>query len=179
MLDRDCHRGITVKRNMPRDHLIHRNARGVYVALLVHDSAPRLLRRSVVHRSHHVGADRVRRSRRPRDPEIRHLYFSVFGNDDILRLDIPVNDMLIVRRLNSGHHLDRDTDRLFRGKLSFLLYIIFQRNTLHKFHDHIVKPAILPHIIDIDHIRMHQSCRRLRFAQKLLDKYFIGTIIAL
>ena len=57
MLDRDCHRGITVKRNMPRDHLIHRDARGVYVALLVHNSAPRLLRRSVVHRSHHVGAD--------------------------------------------------------------------------------------------------------------------------
>ena len=89
-----------------------------------------------------------------------------------------MDNVMIVGGLKSGHHLDRDTDRLFCRKLPLLFNIIFQSNAFHKFHDHIEQSSVLSHIIDIYHIRVHQSRRSLGLTYKFLDKYLIIPVIA-
>ena len=63
-----------------------------------------------MHGAHHIGVDGIR-ARSPGDPEIGNLGGPVRGYDDILRLDIPVDDSIVVRRLQPGGHLQADACR--------------------------------------------------------------------
>ena len=89
-----------------------------------------------------------------------------------------MDDMPVMCRLDPGHHLDRDADSLLCRKLSFLLNIILQRDALDQFHDHIVKSPVLPHVVDIHHIGVHQPGSGLGFTDKLLDKHLVRTVVA-
>ena len=122
MLDGNRHGRIPVKRHTSRHHLIHHNTEGIDVALAVHKSVARLLRGRIVHRAHHIRTDRVA-ARRARDTEIRYFYFSLCGNNNILRLDVTVDDALAVRRLNASSHLNGNADCLLKRKLAFFLNI--------------------------------------------------------
>ena len=117
MLQSDGNRGIPVIGHTPRDHLIHHDAQRIDITLEANISVSGLLRRRIVHRSHDIGIDRVG-GRCPGNPEIGHLDLSLFGDHDILRFDIPVNDVLFVRRLDAASHLDRNGDHLVIGQLT-------------------------------------------------------------
>ena len=86
-------------------------------------------------------------------------------------------DMMVVGSLKPCHHLNRNADRFFCRKSPLSLYIVFERNTFHKLHDHIEQSSVLSHVIYIPHIRMHQPGRRLSFAYELLDKYLVVAVI--
>ena len=64
--------------------------------------------------SHYIGSDRIA-GRCLGNTEIRYFYFAVFGNNDILRFDIPVNNMIIMRSLNSHRYLNCNTNSFFYG----------------------------------------------------------------
>ena len=127
--------------------------------------------------SHHVCTDSIGGCRRPGDAEIRHLYFSVFRNNNILRLDITMDDMMLMCRFHTGHHLDRNADGLLRRYPTLLFYIIFQGNTVYQLHDHKIQSPVLTDIVYIDYIGMHQSRCRSCLADKLAHKYPVRAII--
>ena len=172
----DCYCILSIKRNLSSCHLINSNSQRINIASFVCVAAPCLLRRKVAHRSHRTGRNRIIPSCCSGNSKICHFYRTTIWYQNILRLNIPVNDMAVMRCLNACHHLNRNTDRLFCWKLSFLLDIILQRNSFYKLHDHIIKAAVFSDIIYIHDIRMHQSCGWLCFYCKLSYKALIITI---
>ena len=75
-----------------------------------------------MHRTHHVRIDGIAVCR-PGNPKICHFYFALCGNNNILRLDIPVDNMLIMGGFNPPAHLDSNADRFLKGQLPLLLNI--------------------------------------------------------
>ena len=159
--DRDRYGRLPVKRHFACEHLIQSHAERIDIALLVAESASGLFRGGIVHGSHDIGSDRVA-GRRLGNTEIRDLDLSFAGNDDILRLDISVDNVVSVGRFESHGDLQSDRDRLFIAQISLLAYVIFQCDAVHKFHDNIVNALFLTDVIDIYDIGMHQACRSLR-----------------
>src|SRR5699024_9050505 len=121
------------------------------------------LRGAVMDRSHYVGADGIGRCSSG-NSEICHFYLSVCGNDNILRLYIPVDNAVVMGGLQSHGNLDGDTGGLLNGKLAFLGNIFLKGNTLDQFHDNIVNAVVVAHVKYIYDIRVRQTGSRLGFA---------------
>ena len=119
MLNRNGNGSIPIKRNTAGHHLIHHDTKGIDIAAVIHKAISGLLRRSIVNGSHHIGADGIGRGRSC-DTEVGNLHLSFCGNNDILRFDVSMNDILVMSRLNSSCHLNCNADGLLEGKLPFL-----------------------------------------------------------
>ena len=172
MFHSHLYRGFTVKGHFSCHHLIQSDTNRVNIALLIAVSSPGLFRRCIVYRSH--GHRTYRRGcNHPRNAEICHFYFSIIGNNNVLRLDIPVYNMMLMRFFNAHTHLDPDADHFFRGKPALFVNVILQRNAFHKLHDNIVKTSVLPYIINIYNIGIEKSCRCLCLGPEFPDKCFI------
>ena len=59
----------------------------------------------------------------PSDTKIGNLDLTFRGDNDILWLDIPMDNALIVGCLNTAAYLNGDADRLFKIELSLFLDI--------------------------------------------------------
>ena len=124
MLDRHRNGRISVKRYSSGHHLIHYDTKGINVTLAIHKAVSRLLRGCVMNRSHHIGTDRVGCCGSC-DTKVCDFYFSLCGDNDVLRLDIPVDNAFVMGSLNTSSHLDRNADSLLECELSFFLNISF------------------------------------------------------
>ena len=97
--DSHCHRIVRIEGNLPRQHFIQHDSQRIDVGFFVHIAASGLFRRKVVHRSHD-GSGLVGRYRRCADgfgnAKIRDLRYAVGGNQYIVRLDIPVDDLIFM-----------------------------------------------------------------------------------
>ena len=125
-----------------------------------------------MHRTHHVRIDGIGICNSG-NAEIRHFYFAFCGNNNILRLDIPVNNMFVMSCFNAPAYLNGNADSLFKGNLAFFLDICFQGDSFHIFHNNIMDGIFTSHIINIHNIRMFQYRRRLSFCPELCDKVHI------
>ena len=65
-----------------------------------------------MNRTHRIGGDRIGAGSLGYT-EVRNLNFSFFTYDDILGLDIPVNDMIIVSRFYAQTDLNGDRNGFF------------------------------------------------------------------
>ena len=72
-----------------------------------------------MHRSHHIGGDGIAGGGLG-DAEVRHFHFSVFGDHDILRLDVPMDNVMPVSRLDTLSNLHGDADGLGNLQFSFI-----------------------------------------------------------
>ena len=104
ILDRD--RRVAVEGNASREHLIEGDTQRVDVRLHIGISAARLLRRGIVDAAHDIGRDRVGACRLG-DAKVRDLDLALFRDNDVLRLDIPVDYPRLVGAFKSLRHLDR------------------------------------------------------------------------
>ena len=59
--------------------------------------------------------------------KISYFHISISGNDHILRLDIPVDDVLLMSSCDSLRHLDSNADCLFIFKKALLFDVAFLR----------------------------------------------------
>ncbi len=129
-----------------------------------------------MYRSHHIGTDRIGRCCSC-NTKICNFYFPSYGNDDILRFDISVDNSLCAASIpctpGSQYWL------LPYGKFSFSSNIFFQGNSLYQLHDDIINAVIFPYIIYIYNIRMRQSCCSLCFRSKFRNKPFSSEILLL
>ncbi len=115
-----------------------------------------------MHRSHDIRADGIGGSCLC-NAKIRHLDLAFCGNYNILRLDIPVGNLLGMRRFNPPCHLNCNTYCFFKGQLSFFFNVCLKSNSLYIFHDNIIESLFTSNIINIYYIRMLKSCRGLCF----------------
>ena len=113
------------------------------------------------------------RGNRFRDSKIRHLHLALTGNNDILRLDVPMHNLIVVRNLQAGGHLNSDAGSLFDCQPALLLDIGLQRDAFHQLHDNVVDILLVAYVINIYDIRMRQSRCCLRLFLELTDEIFI------
>ena len=72
-----------------------------------------------MHRTHNIGGNGIT-AYSLGNTEVGNLNLTVLANHNILRLDIPVNDMVVVSRFNTHGYLDGNTNRfLYRESLLF------------------------------------------------------------
>ena len=169
MLHRHDHCRLSVKRHTSGHHLIHDDTQRIDIALGITVAASGLLRRRVVHGTHgvrRVGIGRYRLC----DSKICHFYFPLTGNNDVLRLDIPVYDLIVVRNLQTGRHLNGNAGSFFYRQPAFFLNISLQGDAFHQLHHNIIDVLLITHIIHIYNIRMSQGGSRLGLLLKLADK---------
>ena len=105
--------------------------------------------------------------------KIRYFYFTIRRDNNILRFDITMNDMFCMGSLNSSAHLNCNAQCFFIVQLTFFFNIGLEGNTFHIFHDNIMNAILAADIINIDDIRMFQTCCRLCFAAELRHKISI------
>ncbi len=160
MLDGDHYRGISVKGYPARQHLKQGDAQGINIALLVAVAASGLLRRSIMNGAHDIGGNGVAGGCLG-NAKVRYLYLPFLADDDILRLNVSVNDMVAMGCLQSHGYLDGDTHRFLYGKSGLLLYITLESDALHQLHNDIIHALFFADVIDIDDVGMHQSRCRL------------------
>ena len=122
-----------------------------------------------MYRSHYIGADRIGRCSSG-NSKVCHLYFTICGNNDILRFHISVNDTMAVCRLQTHRNLDCDTCSLFNGKLSLLGDVFLQSDTLDQFHNNVINTAVISYVKYIDDIRMCKAGCCLCLAAEFADK---------
>ena len=106
--------------------------------------------------SHGVGSGRLG------DTEIRHLYISVFRHNDILRLYISVNHMVLMSSLKTGGNLDGKIQRLVHGESAVQVNVLLKGDPLNKLHDDKISAVILADVKYTYNVGMRQSCGSLR-----------------
>jgi hypothetical protein len=116
-----------LERSLPREQLVHDAAERPNVGAPIDRESPRLLRAHVRGRPEHDPFVRpFRRDRDPglagaglphlRKPEVEHLHDARAIDLDVGRLQVPVHDALVVRRLERRCDLSRDPQRLGNGQ---------------------------------------------------------------
>ena len=75
-----------------------------------------------MHGSHNIRGNRIAAGRLC-NTEIRYLHLAVFTDHNILRLDVTVNDSVIVRSFQTHGDLNGNADGFLHGKALFFLDI--------------------------------------------------------
>ena len=163
------HRIVPLKGNLPRNHLIQGDAERINIAALIAVPASGLLRGNVVNRTHgcrihRLGGDCLG------NPKIRHLHLSIPGNDNILRLNIPVHNVMAVSRRNARRHLDGNADGLLVLQAALLFDIALEGDPLDQLHDNVVKRFFLHNVVDADNVRMGQPGRCLGLHPEFINE---------
>ena len=122
-----------------------------------------------MNRSHSRGTERLSGCGAG-NPEIRNLHLSIPRDYDILRLDIPVNDSLLMGGCDPLRHLDGDPDGLLAVETALFQDVILKSDALDQLHNDIMKSSLIHDIIYVYNVRMGQSGRSLGFHLKLAHK---------
>ena len=173
-------------RQFAGEHLVKHHAQRVNIRAMIHLARRlNLLRRHVLRRAHDTacvgqfGGRAVLLRRLPaladrqvsptiipnnnlRQTKIRHLHAATAVQQNILRLDVAVDDALVVRELQRVADLRHDGQRLAGGN-AFLRQQLAERDAVHKFHEQIVKSAGLAVVVNGDDVGMVQRGQRAGF----------------
>ena len=122
-----------------------------------------------MHRAHHIRADGIGRSCSC-NTEIRYFYFTVHGNNNVLRLHITMYDSMTVSSLESHRYLNGNTGCFLYGKLAFFGDILLQSDPFDQLHYNIVDSVIIAYIKYIYNIGMSKPGCCLSFLLEFLDK---------
>ena len=169
------------------EHFVKHDAEAVDVRAVI-GGAILLLRRGVVGRALRHGSIRPWRPVRLfgiaddlRDAEVRDLHRARFVDEQVLRLDVAMDDAVIVgalQRLADGRH---DAERLLRRE-AFGLQELAQIHAIDELHEQKVEAARLPEVMHADDVRVIQRgermgllfkpCRKLRIIRPLRCEQF-------
>ena len=87
--------------------------------------------------------------------------------------------MVVMGCLNTHRNLYGNADRLLDRESRFLLNVFFQCDAFHKLHHDIIDIVILPNIIDVDDVGMHEPCSSLRLTPEFGNKICVFTELLL
>jgi hypothetical protein len=157
---------------LPREHFVQHTPKGVDIAPAIEVSLTRgLLGRHVLRRADSEagfcqaittgGADG------PSDPEIGDPCMSS-AEQDVLGLDIPVDDIVLVREVERVRHFPRDLNGVVDGELLLAIQAVAQRLALDIRHDIEKKPVGLARIVERQDVRMFEAGGELDLAQEPL-----------
>jgi hypothetical protein len=133
-----------------------------------------LLRRHVVGRAHHLRRPHVRVDDL-REPEVRDLHVPPGVDHDVLGLDVPMDDVLLVRRGEGVGGLLDDRHRLLDGERAPHLDQVREGLALEELHDEVVDRAVLvpPHLVDRHDVGMVEIRGGDRLAIELADELLV------
>ena len=151
--------GEATEGQFPCEHFVKDDAQGVNVGPVIHELGfLDLLRGHVMRRPHHVA--RLRQPSRPGiypyqpgQAEVGDLHPARFVQQDVLRLDVAMNDALVVRELERLANLRHDGQRLARRQLA-LGQQVPQCHPIDELHQEVVKSLGLAEIVDGHDVRM-------------------------
>ncbi len=98
-----------------------------------------------------------------RQAEIEQLHLAFRSQHDIARLQMPVNDAVLVRLFESGGDLDGDADQFHFGDRA-AASIVGQRLPGDELHDNEIHVAVAVEVVDRRDVRMTQLRERVGFA---------------
>ena len=98
-----------------------------------------------------------------RDAEIGNLDSTVFKKHYVLRLDIAVNDALVMGVLKRAENLRCKMHGLLPRYNALLLNILLERDALDILHNYILELVAVADIINLDYVRMREHSYRLGF----------------
>ena len=119
--------------------------------------------------------DRARRPDRAvrgllRDPEVEHLRLNRpvahLREEDVLRLQIAVDDALVVRRRDGRQDRKRDVDHLLVGQRSRPAQVLRQVLAIQILHDEKRRVALEADVGDVDRVRVPDARRQLGLQQE-------------
>ena len=170
VLHRDGHLGVRPERHLSGQHLVEDDPQRVDVGLLGHVVAERLLGRDVVGRAQHpAGGGQALSLHRARDPEVGHLGPPVAIDQHVLRLDVPVHELVQVRALERPPDLDRVGHGLRDGQPAEAPDALLERLALHVLEDDVGRAVVLAGVDHGDHVGMVHLRHGARLAPKALE----------
>ena len=133
---------------LPGEHLVEHDAHGVDVRLVGDVVSPGLFRGDVVHRADGlVGHGLGLALQEPGDAEIGHLDGPVPQQHDVLGLDVPVDDALLVGVLQGQQDLGGEVQGLLPADGPFLLDILLQGDAVDVLHDDVLDLVPETHVV--------------------------------
>ena len=100
------------------------------------------------------------------DPEVGHLRPAVAVEQHVLRLDVAVDEPLIVREREPARDLQRELDRLARAQRPFLGHQLLQVHPVDVLEDDELPPLLLAPVDHRDDVRMGKLRNGARFPAK-------------
>ena len=169
-------RRVPLERPLAREHLVQDRSEREDVRAVIHGQAAHLLGRHVAHRAHHRPRLRVARARRRvrlllrsnglrllRQPEVQDLDVAVLRDEQVVRLQIPVDDPLLVGGGEALDHLQCVVDGLsLRDRTR--VELASQRLALQQLRHRVGRPVLGSEIVNGQDVRMRQRRNRLGFA---------------
>ena len=157
-----------VERLLPRRELVENQPQRIDVALDRRPLARKLLRRHVRRRPRHFPLDHV--ARRHRQAKVRDPRPSSPVHHHVRRLQIPVQNTLVMRRGQPRAQLPRDVQPLVGGrKTSDPLQERGQVLPVHVFHRQVVQPVDFPDVVHTAHVRVRDLTRDPHFRVEPLE----------
>ena len=179
-------RGVAVEGAAPSEHLVEDRAEGEDVAARVGRLAADLLGRHVGESPHDDAGLRAGGCgrevaalallfgvRQLREAEVQDLHPAVVGDEDVLGLQVPVDDPLLVRGAEAVDDLERIVDRAARGELASGDDGP-QRLPFEQLLDDIGRAVVRPDVVDRRDVRVVQEPCGLRLLLEAAQTIGVG-----
>ena len=114
---------------------------------------------------------------RARDAEIRHLDISVGHDEDVVRLDVAVHEIVRMRLCQCTGNLFCYVECLCHRQRALFLDAFLQRTPRHILHDDVVTPFGDTDIVDIDDVGMRNARGSLCLALEASDELRVVLIL--
>ena len=173
VLHRDLLRRVAVIWHLAREHLVHDDAEGVYVAARVGLLAARLLRRDVVHGADGLVALLLLSGLERGYAEVGDLDGAVLEYHYVLRLYVAVDDALLVRVLQGLGYLDGKMQGLLPAEGALFLHVLHEGHALDELHDDIFHAIAVTDVVDGDYVGVREHGDSLRLRLEALSELLV------
>ena len=156
----DCHRNqrVCLKRQLAGKHLEHHHAQRIDVAAGIGEGAAGLLGTDVVHRADgFVGDGLGGAAGKAGNAKISDFDGPVRQQHDIVRLDVAVDNALVVRVLQRPQNLHGKVDCFLPAQHLFLVDVVLQGDAVDVFHHNRLDAVGEDDVIHLDDIRVIQQ----------------------
>ena len=170
VLHRDRDRRVALERHAAREHLVEHHAERVDVGLRPDAATARLLGREVLRGADDRADLGHLRVAGVGDAEVGDLDAAVVADEHVVRLDVAVDDAVLVGVAQAGEHLHRDRDRALGRERALLLDDLLERAPLEVLHRDVRAAVGLAAVVDGDDVRVVEARGGLRLAPEALDE---------
>ena len=180
MFERDRYRRLAGVRQLAGQHLIEHDAEAVEIGRFVHFVLLRLLRRDVVDAAHHqprLGQRHRLLRDGARDAEVGELDDVVFGDEDVGRLDIAMEQTLAVCVGEAACDLRRVVDRDRLGEAAVSRDDLGERRAVDQFHHDEVRIVLVADVEGVDDVGMRELCGRFGLLVEAANELVVGGVL--
>ena len=164
---------ISGERHFPGQEVIHRHAQGINVAAVVN-----VLGIAGLLGGHVMGRPKARPALRHRhvfvsrfgQSQVGDLDHSLFRDQDIVGLDVPMDHVQVVRVLQSLCHDACHQHRIGDGEPTEFVHPVLHALAIHQLHGDKVQPLFLKHAVALHDVRVVDLGHRSRFANEAFEE---------